>query len=57
MGVKNLAKLNKALLSKWSWQFVEDKGALRKQIISGKYGVEEGGWRSKVVRGSYMVGL
>ena len=36
--------LNKALLCKWSWRFVEDREALWKQVIIGKYEVEEGGW-------------
>ncbi|RVW96306.1 putative ribonuclease H protein [Vitis vinifera] len=31
--------------------------ALWRQVISAKYGEEEGGWRSCVVRGSYGVGL
>ena len=34
-----------------------EREALWRQVISGKYGEEEGGWRSCVVRGSYGVGL
>ena len=56
-GIRNLAKLNKVLLGKWNWRFVEDRGALWKQVISGKNAIEEGGWCSKVVRESYGVGL
>ena len=56
-GIRNLAKLNKVLLGKGNWRFVEDRGALWKQVISGKNGIEEGGWCSKVVRESYGVGL
>ena len=41
LGVRNLAKLNKALLGKWSWQFAENKRALWKQVISGEYKVED----------------
>ena len=56
-GIRNLAKLNKVLLGKGNWRFVEDRGALWKQVISGKNTIEEGGWCSKVVRESYGVGL
>ena len=41
--VRCLSKLNKALLGKWSWRFVEEKGTLWNQVISRKYEVEEGG--------------
>ena len=57
MGLRNLAKLNKALLGKWSWWFAKDRGASWKQDISGKYVVKDGGRRSKEVRESYGVGL
>ncbi|RVX11243.1 hypothetical protein CK203_019778 [Vitis vinifera] len=40
---KGLSKLNRALLGKWSWRFVEERGTLWKQVISRKYGIEEGG--------------
>ena len=57
LGVRSLALLNKALLCKWSWRFAVEREALWRQVISAKYGEEEGGWRSCVVRGSYGVGL
>ncbi|RVW78939.1 putative ribonuclease H protein [Vitis vinifera] len=57
LGVRSLAFLNKALLCKWSWRFAMEREALWRQVISAKYGEEEGGWRSCVVRGSYGVGL
>ena len=34
-----------------------EREALWRQVISAKYGEEEGGWRSYVARGSYGVGL
>ena len=36
LGVKNLD--NKGLLSKWCWQFAMERGALRSEMIRGKYG-------------------
>ncbi|RVX03908.1 putative ribonuclease H protein [Vitis vinifera] len=57
LGVRSLALLNKALLCKWSWRFAVEREALWRQVISAKYGEEEGGWRSCVVRGSFGVGL
>ena len=57
LGVRNLALLNKALLCKWSWHFAVEREALWRQVICAKYGEEEGGWRSCVVRGSFGVGL
>ena len=57
LGVRNLPLLNKALLCKWSWRFAVEREALWRQVISAKYGEEEGGWRSCVVRESYGVGL
>ena len=44
LGVRCLSKLNRALLGKWSWCFVEENEALWHQVINRKYGVEEGGW-------------
>ena len=43
LGVKCLSTLNRALLGKWSWRFMVEKEALWYQVISKKYGVEEGG--------------
>ena len=44
LGVRCLFKLNRALLGKWSWRFVEERGNLWNQVSSRKYGVEEEGW-------------
>ena len=57
LGVKCLSLLNKALLCKWCWHFVDERGALWKQVISGKYGVEKKGWCSREVREGYRVCL
>lgn len=56
LGVKNLSTLHNAFLCKWSWRYAENKGALWKQVISCKYGVE-GGWRAKEVRERYGLQL
>ena len=39
------------------WHFPVEREAFWKQVICGKYGVEEGRWHSYDVRGSYKVGL
>ena len=57
LGVRNLALMNKALLSKWNWRFAIEKEAFWKQVISLKYGEEEGGWCTRAVSGSYGVRL
>ena len=57
LGVRNLSNLNKALLGKWSWRFMEERGTLWKQVISRKYGMEEEGWGTRKVREGYGVGF
>ncbi|RVW17076.1 hypothetical protein CK203_076007 [Vitis vinifera] len=49
--------MNKVLLSKWNWCFTIESEALWKQVISHKYGVEEGGWCTRAVSGRHGVGL
>ncbi|RVW81120.1 hypothetical protein CK203_044688 [Vitis vinifera] len=57
LGSRSLVALNKALLGKWSWKFAVERNSLWKQVIIKKYGVEEGGWCSREVRGAYGVGV
>ncbi|WJZ80362.1 hypothetical protein VitviT2T_000290 [Vitis vinifera] len=57
LGVKNLSILNKALLAKWNWRFVNEREALWNQVIRGKYGEERGGWASREVREAHGLGL
>ena len=52
-----LSMLNKALLCKWSWHFIEERGVLRKKVTSGKYGEDERGWSSREMRHGHGVGL
>ena len=57
LGVRNLALMNKALLSKWNWRFTMESEALWKQVINHKYGVDEGGWCTRAVSRRHGVGL
>ena len=57
LGVKCLSTLNKALLCKWNWRFINERGALWNQVIRGKYEEERGGWCSWEVREAYGIGL
>ena len=36
LGVKDLGRLNKTLLAKWSWHFANKRGALWNDVIRGK---------------------
>ena len=57
MGVKSFSKLNKALLSKWSWRFANDTNALWRKTICCKFGESSGGWYTRDTRGSYGTSL
>ena len=57
LGVRNLALMNRVLLSKWNWRYANEREAFWKQVISQKYGVEEGDWCTRVVSGRYGVRL
>ena len=54
--MKCLSILNKALLCKWSWRFVIERGAFWNQVRGGKDGEEQGGWCTKEVRNGHGVG-
>ena len=56
LGVRNLFLMNIAFLCKWSWWYANEREALWKQVISQKYGEEDGGRRSREVRGSLVWG-
>ena len=57
LGVRCLSTLNRAFLFKFSWCFVEEREALWKQVIGWKFGVEQGGWYTRVVKEGFGVGL
>ena len=56
IGLKSFSKLNKALLSKWSWRFA-NLNALWRRAISCKFGESIGGWHTSDIRGSYGTSL
>ncbi|RVW88499.1 hypothetical protein CK203_043838 [Vitis vinifera] len=51
LGLRKLALLNKALLSKWIWRYACDKDNLWRQVIKVKYGQEGLDWRPKKAMG------
>ncbi|KAJ9707156.1 hypothetical protein PVL29_002241 [Vitis rotundifolia] len=57
LGVRRLSNLNRALLCKWNWRYANEREALWRQVISRKFGEEEGGWYSREVREGFGVGL
>ena len=57
LGIRSLSNFNKALLRKWNWRFVMEENSVWRNIISLKYGIEDGGWFSNTPRGSYGVCL
>ena len=57
LGIHIFFVLNMALLGKWSWMFTVEGEPLWKQVIIGKYRVEEGDWCFLEVREGYGVGL
>ena len=57
LGIKKLSILNKALLCKWSWCFMQETNALWNILIRVKYGEDQGGWCTKMVRAGHGVGV
>ena len=57
LGIRSLTKLNTSLLGKWNLRFAVEDNRPWKELIKLKYGLEEGGWFSKVSQGSYGVGV
>ena len=57
LGIRNLSKFNKALLGQLNWRFAMEENSVWRNIISLKYGMEDGGWFSNTPRGIYGVGL
>ena len=43
LGVRNLSVMNKVLLCKWSLLYANERETLWKQVISEKYGEDDGG--------------
>ena len=57
LGLRSFSKLNKALLCKWSWRFANERNALWRNVVSGKFGETFGGWHTYDIRGGFGVGL
>ncbi|KAL8460481.1 hypothetical protein ACS0TY_032140 [Phlomoides rotata] len=38
LGIRELGKFNRALLGKWVWRILTEKGRLRNRILSSRYG-------------------
>ena len=55
LGLRKLALLNKALLSKWIWRFACDKENLWKKVILVKYGQVGLGWKTNEANGTFEV--
>ena len=57
LGIKKLSILNKALLCKWSWRFMQETDARWNVLIRVKCGEDQGGWCTKMVRARHGVGV
>ena len=57
LGVRRLSTLNRALLCKWNWRFVNERETLWRNVISRKFAEEERGWYTREVREGFGVGL
>ena len=52
-GIKSFSKMNKALLSKWSWRFANERNSLWRKVICSKFGESFGGWHTSDIKGGY----
>ena len=57
LGIRNLILMNRDLLGKWAWRFAKKDNSAWKNVISLKYGTEEGGWFTRPPRGTAGAGL
>lgn len=57
LALENLDRFNTALLGKWLWCFGVEQGALWREVITVKYGIECGGWISLMSGGFHGTGL
>ena len=57
IGIKSFSNMNKALLSKWSWRFANDRKSLWRRVIQCKFGESSGGWHTCDLRGGYGTSL
>ena len=52
-----MRRFNSALLGKWLWRYGIERNALWRRVIEAKYGNGYGGWCTKLVSGTYGVGM
>ena len=57
LGVRNIFKMNQALLCKWNWRFAIDREPLWRIVINVKFGEMVGGWTTGDIKGSFGIGL
>ena len=57
LGIRRIGLFNQALLGKWLWCFRKESDKLWGQVIATKYGMANGGWCSRGVRGTYGCGM
>ncbi|KAL5711436.1 hypothetical protein ACHQM5_021892 [Ranunculus cassubicifolius] len=57
LGIKRLREVNRALLSKWLWNFGKGERSLWKRLVADKYGVENGKWFTKKCNKAHGCGL
>ena len=57
LGIWRIGLFNQALHGKWLWCFRKESDRLWHQVIATKYGVANGGWCTRGVRGTYGCGM
>ena len=55
--LRSFSKLNKALLCKWSWWFVNEINSHWRKVICSKFGETTRGWHTCDFRGSFGISL
>jgi len=53
LGIKDLMLFNEAVLGKWLWRFLIEKGNLWRKVVTIKCGEEGFGWSSLTPTSSY----
>ena len=53
LGIRDLRLFNEALLGKWLWRFMNEKGNLWRKVVTIKYGDDGFSWFSSIPKGSY----
>ena len=49
LGIRSLFIMNKSLHGKWNWRLASEENPPWKGLIKLKYGLEEGGWFTRIV--------